>query len=288
VKLLAYSVVGVALLLAQPALGACELSLQPASASSVTHDPFSALSTQMSFAVSVTNRSAVACTASLVLAPPGGRYVLTSGSDQLAYQIRSPEGQYEGTQSTPITLSIPPEANRTVTFDAEIPRGVAAPGLFVGEVEARLLSNQDVLDRTTISLRASVSTKAQMTITGTRSAPRQNAGPNTALLDLGVLENGDQGTVFINVFANSSVKVTLQSENSGTLRLVSNTELPAIPYEAVFAGENVSLSTPVLVTKTPPLTAQGASYPLTITVPSIDGRYAGIYRDVITVSIDTN
>lgn len=287
-KHVAYAAAAAFALLAQPAVAACDLSLGSVTAPSVTHDPFSALATQMSFVVSVSNRSDEACTASIVLAPRGGRYVLSSGGDELAFQIRFPEGHYEGVQSTPILVNVPAMASRSVTFDAEIQRSLAVPGIFTGEVELRLSNDMDIVDQATVSLRAAVPAKAQMTISGTRSASRERTGPNTAMMDLGVLENGDQGTVFVNVFANSSVRVTLQSENSGSLKLVDNPRLPSIPYRVDFAGDAVSLSAPVQLTKTPPLTAQGASYPLTITVPSVDGRYSGVYRDIVTVTIDTN
>jgi len=264
----------------------CRLSIVRGDSPSVTHEPFGATPTQMSFSVGVRNDGDESCLASLYLLPREGQPLLSDGRHSLPYIVRSPAGLGGGGELGPATITVPAGELRSVQIDAEIPAGFAAPGNYVGEVGLRLNRDRDLIAQSTVVLHAAVPPRVQMSISGTRSRERGTIAAGPALMDLGTLRDGSAATVFVNVWTNSSVRVSIQSENGGVLRLVDNPRLPSIPYVVSFAGESGSLAAPMLAVRSPAETSDGDSYPLSVIVPTIGARFAGTYRDVLTVSVD--
>jgi len=264
----------------------CRLSIVRGDSPTVTHEPFGVTPTQMSFSVGVRNAGDESCLASLYLLPREGQPLLSDGRHSLAYIVRSPAGLGGGGELGPATVTVPAGELQTVLIDAEIPAGFAAPGDYVGEIGLRLNRDRDLVAQSTMTLRASVPPRVQMSISGARSRDRAAVGAGPALMDLGTLHDGSAATVFVNVWTNSSVRVSIQSENLGVLRLVSNPGLSPIPYVVHFAGESGSLSGPMRAVRSPAETSDGDSYPLSVVVPIVRAPFAGTYRDVLTVSVD--
>jgi hypothetical protein len=127
-----------------------------------------------------------------------------------------------------------------------------------------------------------------MSISGTSAPPFSSHDMAPASIDFGTARSGATERVFVNVWSNGSVNVTLESANKSVLKLVDNESLPAISYAARFDGAPISLATPYLVQRTPPLSTTGASYELAVTLGDVSNKFAGRYRDVVTVTVNQN
>lgn len=276
--------------LAVPAYAGCDLSVDPVSPVSRAYDPFSAVETQLPFRIVARNLGDQVCQAELVLKPDGGRLTLVGPGGQLGYSFERPAGLISGATMGPVRLSVPPGETVATDFDAVIAAGsVIAPGPYASEIAFDVLEEggQRIADRK-IAFVATVTPRAQMTISGVSAPARSRIGQAPPSLDFGVLETGETRSVSVNVWANTAVRVTLSSQNHGVLKAEVSDSAPGIAYSVTFDGLPVNLSSITTVDRAPPMTKSGANYPLAVTIGQVEGRYAGRYSDIITVTIDNS
>jgi hypothetical protein len=168
---------------------------------------------------------------------------------------------------------------------------VVPRGDYLGQLEVRGIGegNEPVtIGGGSSALRIVVPGRVEMSISGSAAAPFSDHGMAPASIDFGEAVTGAMQRVFVNVWSNGSVAVTLDSENHGKLLHTADPSLRPIPYTARFDGVPVGLAAPFTVQRSPPASLSGASYPLAVTLGDVTGRFAGRYKDVITVTVDQN
>lgn len=272
--------------LAGPALADCP-GATVASASPVlrVYDPFSPSPTQLAFDIVLRNPGATVCEVALVLQPDGGALKLGGA---INYTLVEPGGLQTGALIGPVTVQVPSAGERVVNFIAELPIGaVVAPGTYQQRLGLTVTSQgQPIVTDRAISLSTIVPARAQMSLSGASSPGRASIGMAPPSIDFQTLETGEQARVFINAWANTTVAITLTSDHGGVLQHKDGPQLPSVPYSVTIDGEARSLAAPAQISRTPPMSLTGASYPLVLTVGDLRGRFAGHYNDVITVSVD--
>jgi spore coat protein U-like protein len=106
-------------------------------------------------------------------------------------------------------------------------------------------------------------------------------------MDFGILETDESQRIYLQVRANTTVAIELSSENEGVLKLDGAPGAAPIEYSLTFDGERGSGSS-WRTSRTPPLTLAGASYPIDVQIGAVEGRFAGRYRDTVTITVIPN
>lgn len=272
----------------------CSLTAENQQATApIAYEPFEPLDGVGFVRVRVRNTGDSSCLAELYLAPAGGRPLLRANGRALEWRTdgRSAGGSGEGGAGEigPFQARVAPGAAHEFEVRVLVPAGQVQPqGSYTGEVNLRVIAQgADVpLSAPVTTLAAEVPGRAQMALSG--SSTRAARGMAPPAIDFGELQTGEVGRVFVHVWSNSSVRVTMSSDNRGRMLHVDNASLTPVAYTAAFDGQPISLQAPVTVQRTPPATAAGAAYELALTVGDVSGRFAGLYRDRITVSVEAN
>lgn len=105
-----------------------------------------------------------------------------------------------------------------------------------------------------------------------RSLPMRRPTPST-------------NSIFIQLRSNEPVRVQLQSQNRGELVNVAQAG-ERIPYQLVVDGSAIDMTGPANLRRAPPRSLDGASYSAIATVPVVGNRFAGEYRDLISISVE--
>lgn len=256
------------------------------------YEPFSPDVATYSLDIDVRNRSDRRCDFRLVaLSDSAGPRMLfgTRSGEKLAYDltfgsgIRIPNEQ-AGSFGAPVSLG--PNSEQTLRLQLRInPGQVVGSGHFDEQLRLRLVDNVGNLlaNERRIPVSVRVQSRAQVNIAG--SAGNFSSGMKSATLNLGSIERGATGRIFIQVRANEPVVLRIESQNGGILRHVSARD-QSVPYAFSVDGRRLNLSGPASLTKRPPRSLDGAAYEAITTVNPVQGRLAGEYRDVVTISVD--
>lgn len=258
------------------------------------YDPFAPLNTVIDLDVDVRNAGDQPCNARLYVAPRDGRLRLSSDGVGLTYRI---EGAHTGGSSLPNgygPFNAHARAHETDTVHIQftvlaqqiVPRGTYTSDLVLAGIG-------EGGDPVTIAdsggvLRVEVPSRVDMSISGAAAPSLPTGHMAPASIDFGVAHTGDRGRVFINVWSNGSVTISLDSANHSVLRHIANAALPPIPYSATFDGSPINLASTFAAQRTPPASIVGASYPFVVTLGNVSGKFAGRYRDIVTVNVNQN
>lgn len=278
--------------MAAPVAQACSLTAQVGSSAQVTYDPFSTTPTSADLVVIVRNSSDDACDARLFLSPVDGSAALRSEAYRLSYG----DPQHRGSATAagefgPYRIQVPANGSETVRIPLTIEANQIVPrGQYLSDLTVRAISTTGeplLPDAPNITFRANVPARVLMNIAGTIGTAPTRGRMAPPAIDFGTITQGATERVFVNVWANSSVSITIRSENGGELRRDGVDPRMPIRYQASFDGQPISLAAPHLTQRTPPLSIDGANYELAFTLLDA-GRLAGVYRDTVTVTVDEN
>lgn len=90
----------------------------------------------------------------------------------------------------------------------------------------------------------------------------------------------------VQVRATRPVAITLSSRNLGVLKHTELKGTAGVPYSLTVDGVPVNLAgSSAPIQRTPELSLDGTSYPMTVTIGDTTGRAAGNYKDRITISV---
>lgn len=280
--------------LASPALAAdCELTAK-ASASQNSYDPFSPSNTVLDLGIVVTNAGAASCEGRFSVAPIDGSLSVSSGTNRILYRIEGPRGGGGGfaNEFGPFVARIGPGGSQTLSIRFTLPaQQIIPPGDYLSDLRVTGADGANQVVNVTggnTVLRVRVPGRTEVSISGTASSSLAQAGMAPASMNFGAAREGQTERVFVNVWSNGAVAVSLSSQNEGVLRLIANPALPPIAYSARFDGSQISLGGPVTLARTPPMTISGASYELALTLRGVSGKFAGLYQDIITVTVNQN
>ncbi|MBI1187613.1 MAG: hypothetical protein GC206_09860 [Alphaproteobacteria bacterium] len=203
---------------------------------------------------------------------PGGaiEYRLTAPSGPTLRNTRDPGGGVHILRGGPMAL-------RATIGDAA---SALAPGAYEDDVELSLYDRRSgalLSGPLNVVVRADIAPRVQANLAGL-------ARGGNATMDFGALEPGERQRVMLQVRANTQVSIALESENGGELKLDAAPGAPGVGYTLTFDGERGGAA-PWRFSRTPPLTLRGAAYPIEIQIGATEGRFAGRYRDVVTITV---
>ena len=124
--------------------------------------------------------------------------------------------------------------------------------------------------------------RAQMNIVGAMATFGQ--GQSVAHVDFGVLASNVSRRVFLQIRADTTARLTIDSANAGLLLPEGALhETDRIPYLATLSGVPIDLTRHWEQVIDPPRTLAGTSLPLDIGLGTLGGHVAGQYSDTLTI-----
>ncbi|WP_455382921.1 spore coat protein U domain-containing protein [Salinispira pacifica] len=118
-----------------------------------------------------------------------------------------------------------------------------------------------------------------------------NPGATSAVMDFGLLGQGQTRSTDLLVRSNASYSVSLQSLNGGVMKNSIAGDTSTVPYSLSFAGAPVALpagSASTVVSSAAPTSAGGTRYPIQVTIGDFGMATAGAYQDSITITVTAN
>ncbi len=269
----------------------CAPRIQRATADSLRYDPFAPREIGGNLLIEIVNEGGSACRLSLGLeAANGDRLQLRGPGGSIAYRLRPRRDGFDrgpGPFARNLNVAVGANGSLRLPIAVEIAPGVVVPpGHYDDLLQLRLFGRDGAAlsDQESVRLELEVIAQAQANIAG--SAGRFRAGPAFGVIDFGVLETGERRRAALQIRSNTEVSVRVRSEHGGELQHVRHPDLPGIPYTARFDGTRVDLAATTELVRRPPGHLAGARYPLEITIGEVGPRFAGRYRDTLTISIE--
>lgn len=178
-------------------------------------------------------------------------------------------------------VSLAPNEVRTVLYKLVAdPDDITHSGTFTQNVT---LEAEDetfrVLGGTRLVLGINVLPSARIGLSG---AFTMNDGH--AVVDLGELRQGPAPVPLqLRVSSTGRYEIAVTSANSGRLRLGSSDWL--VPYSLAIGGESVNLAATDTITGSPGQAMQRDSLPIEFVIGDVSNRRAGVYSDVVSISV---
>ena len=275
----------------------CEAAVLPAGPTPlVQYDPFEGVTKSDNLVLRFSNGSDTPCTIGVAVESERAGNVrnLSNGGENLQYRIETQDGLEVPNDRNAIfgAVTLPGGRGREVALLLRLK--VAAGTLaHAGRYEDRLViraydannSRQIGTDITRIA-QAEVQSRAQVNLAGA-SGSFQSSPFGLQRLDFGTLETGATRVAFVQVRATGPVGITVSSQYRGRLQHTALQSAAALSYTAQLDGQELPLqSESATITRNPPLTLEGLSYPLSLRVTGdVSALPAGEYRDVLTVNV---
>ena len=173
------------------------------------------------------------------------------------------------------------------------PQQVVPPGVYQDTITITLyegtLSSYTEIRSRNVRLQAVVGEQIDVSITD--NAMPFDTGQTSRIIDFGILTEGETSIFDILVRSNAGYTVTLESQNSGAMRILDPTDPSIVPYVFQVNGAAINLSggNPVTVSnsvaRTPP---GGITHDVEVTVGEIGEATAGNYEDNIMITVIAN
>lgn len=271
----------------------CTASLGVVSAvPTVFYDPFDGTSESVTFTVEAVNGGSDACTVSLAVESAGSsstRY-FRWGAEKLRYQVETPGGDdYENNIDAPRgSHTIPGGLGKKVviTLKVKVPSGLIAKASpsYENLLKLRLYrkNGPQLGSDKMVNATADVERRAQVNIAGASSSW---GAWGVDELDFNTLTQGETRSAKVQVRATTGVKITVDSENDGVLKHKTLAGA-SVPYALKLNGTVLTLSSGAAdLNVSPPVSLDGTSYPMVVTIGDVSGRPAGSYKDLLTVTV---
>jgi hypothetical protein len=246
------------------------------------YDPFAPEDSRQHYVLSVRNQGEIPCAFAVDMS---SEHVPLSFEGKLRYDLADGGGAalpFPG--ATLVTPLLRPGEEHKLTFLAMIGRGQATPpGRYHDRIGAILRAAHGhaaryTLDRAALYLTCRVASITEVNIAG--------AGLRTAI-DFGELVSGDRRSVLLEVRANQHYSLQIQSEHGGVLALSPSIpgETWSIDYALLIDDRPVHLRPHTAVYFPVPKIIEEEQHKFTVSIGDVSGKRAGLYRDVITITI---
>jgi hypothetical protein len=247
--------------------------------SPLTYSPFAAWNAQQTLNLTVQNSGAVACGYQVSIPP--GYYPLQFGG-KLLFNLSAATGMVAGgPQFALTTQSIKPGQSIQIPITLTVPRGQPSlSGSFTSKIGFTLAAAgtppaQPPIDQVIVPLVCTVPPIFEINVAGSGSK---------STVQFASLETGQNASVILQTRTNGGYFISLRSLNSGLLASKDHTGAAStIPYVATVDGQPVVLGAPAALSYA--AEPGEAARRLTVTVGDTSGKLAGMYSDVITISI---
>lgn len=269
----------------------CNASIGTISAvPTVVYDPFDGVSASVVFTVEAVNQSAEACNLSLAVASAGSsgtRYFRRMG-DKLRYVVETPDGDdYENDIDEPRgwhSLQGGVGKTKLITVKVKVPSGLIAPAGDYGNMLSFKLYRAGGGGLGTVATapaNAVVEERAQVNIAG---ASGSWGAWSVDELDFNTLNTGEIRSARVQVRATSGVTIQVVSQNKGKLK--HKTLAAEVPYALKLNNVTMTLDPgPAETDVSPPVSLDGTSYPMVVTIGDVSGRPSGTYKDLLTITV---
>ena len=151
--------------------------------------------------------------------------------------------------------------------------------LYVGIVD--VVTQEPLTDLIAVNVDVLVEPKLQVNIAGTSTA--KGPGSKIPKIDFGELETGEMRRVFIQLRGNAPATIRVSSENAGVMK--GSEPKTSVNYSVVVDKVRSELDKPLTLNRPVPKSLKGTSYPMQVIVGDVEGAFAGIYEDMITVEV---
>ena len=278
----------------------CLLNLAgPVTQQPLTYNPFQAGAATATISFAIKNTGNQTCSAAFAFFKLGALQATASGAG-LSYRILSIGGvpitqsaasppDKLNTASEAALTTLPANVSITVTATLTVPNGqVAGPGTYADLLTLGVyqsLGGSALYTKAFESpLNVSITVQSQVTLAVA------GGGRNTTL-DFGNLVEGAVRSVQLWAYANQGFHMTVSSDNAGVMKPIDSSargEGWRVPYTvAIFKTAPIDLTQQQSVSLWPTATQKmGLAIPVDVHVGSTKGQRAGVYRDVITITVD--
>lgn len=275
----------------------CNLSLVGAvTQQPLTYNPFQAGAATATISFTLKNAASKPCSAAFAFFKLGAPQASASGAS-LTYQVLSASaGVVQSAASPPqkldtlgaglVTLGANATAMATATLSMSEGQ-VVGPGaytdlLILGVYQSPSNGAYTKAFETTFSVAISVNSQITLAIAG---------GGRHTTLNFGDFVEGAVRSVQLLAYANQGFHLEVSSDNAGVMKPTDPAAIAEgwrVPYTvAIFKTAPIDLAQQRTVSLWPKATLRtGLAIPVDVQVGSIKGQRAGLYRDVITVSVD--
>ncbi len=258
----------------------------------VVYDPFDGVSASVVFTVEAVNLSSEPCSLSLAIASAGSsstRY-FKMGGENLRYVVENTDGDdYENDIDEPRGYhALAGGVNKTkiITVKVKVPSGLIAPaGNYSNMLSLKLYraGGGGLGTVRTANANAIVEKRAQVNIAG---ASGSFGAWSVDELDFNTLTNGETRSAKVQVRATTGVTITVASQNLSKLKHKILLSDPGVLYGLKLNNVLLSLTGGSAVLNVPPpVSLDGASYPMLVTIGDVSGRPSGAYKDLLTITV---
>jgi hypothetical protein len=256
----------------------------------VVYDPFDGVSASVVFTVEAVNQSAEPCNLSLAIASAGSsstRY-FRMGAEKLRYVVENTDGDdYENDIDEPRgyhSLAGGVGKTKVITVKVKAPSGLIAPaGNYDNILSLKLYraGGSGLGTVRTVTANALVEERAQVNIAG---ASGSWGAWSVDELDFNTLNTGEMRSARVQVRATTGVTIQVASQNKGKLK--HNTLAAVVPYALKLNNVTMILDPgPGETDVSPPVSLDGTSYPMVVTIGDVSGRPSGTYKDLLTITV---
>jgi hypothetical protein len=256
----------------------------------VVYDPFDGVSASVIFTVEAVNQSSEPCNLSLAIESAGSsstRY-FRKVSDKLRYVVEDTDGDdYENDIDEPRgwhSLQGGVGKTKIITVKVKVPSGLISPaGNYSNTLSLRLYrAGGSALGTVrTATANALVEERAQVNIAG---ASGSWGAWSVDELDFNNLNTGETRSARVQVRATTGVTIHVVSQNKGKLK--HNTLAALVPYAMKLNNVTMMLDPgPAETDVAPPVSLDGSSYPMVVTIGDVSGRPSGTYKDLLTITV---
>jgi len=160
----------------------------------------------------------------------------------------------------------------------------ADPGTYRLPLDIDLIdiASEEILNESKYIIEITVGKKLQTNIAGANT--NQDSNSRFAVVNFGVLKTGDSRRISIQIRGNTLADINLSSENNGRLIHTRESDL-FVNYSVNVDGVSSELESPLNIIRSIDKTLRGTAYPMDIIIGNVEDKFAGKYRDIITVEV---
>jgi hypothetical protein len=262
----------------------------------IIYDVFSGQDILEPVRLTLKNRNNTPCSINIAYYTGRDKKLYSDDKDQMNYHIRSRngddlDGNYNPSRN--IRVTVPANAdNYDVEMGVFIPAGqIVSSGLYQQRAELRLYGGENagksagnLIESRNVNVAVDVFAQTGITLAGSAGTP-YSSGRSNAIMDFGLLEEGESKDIFLKVRSNQAYRMAFASQNRGKL---VNTKWPEqfVSYNASLQNQPLDLEKGAEIPGKKKVTSShGDAHRMAVQIGSTENRQAGLYRDTVSINV---